>query len=325
MVLVLVFPALAQDAAPKKILFQARLSNSSGPITGSVRIGFRIFDSLTGGTRLLWQSYSTEPPEVFIRDGYYEKILEVPFSVFTIPDTYLEIVYWIGGWSEAALTPRLKFHSAPYSLNTYYLNNLEPKVSGADEHIVKTDGGGRAAFGSAAIDTGYGLSARGTYAGGSANSTSNFSLIGENASGVNEYLRYGIYAATTSLSLPAIKADNTADGSALMIYGGSLSIDHDVYFTPPHRVITDPEGEEFWISFYLKHTGPIGVVEIPYTWGQFRVNNDLVTDNSIILLTPVYGANFEPYISDRGEGYFVVYKGAYPYSGFVTVQFMIIN
>jgi len=334
-ILFLASGALAQDPVPQKILFQAKLYGTDGrPYTGYIRLGFLIYDVASGGT-YLWRSYSfIEPEEVMIRDGLFEKILEVPFSIFNRTRTYLEIEYWTSRGRAAILTPRLQFFSAPYALNTYYLTGLQPKVSGADAHIVKTDRAGRAAFGNVGTREGYALSAEGSYAGAQANSTVDSAIVGETTSTPDTLGRYGIYAASVSLTSPAIKAENTADGAALEIFGGALFIDNWVSQGEYGPFYSRLELEEFWMTIYYAHVGPIGIVPFNHGVTTFKVYNNLLTSNSIILLTP-YGSasDQEPYIESTGEDvfpggeirrYFVVNRGG-SNAYYLLVQFMIIN
>jgi hypothetical protein len=101
-------------AAPSTTAFTARLSNSSGPITGAVTLGFRILDAPTGGTAMWAETHNGVTAQdglVFVALGS-ESGNGLDSSVFTGGAMYLEIT--VNG---ELMNPRLPIVSVPYAIS----------------------------------------------------------------------------------------------------------------------------------------------------------------------------------------------------------------
>jgi hypothetical protein len=355
---------LAQAAVPRKILFQARLTDMYGrPIEGSQSLTFVIYSVPEGGT-ILWSSGTITKD---ITNGFFEAELNAGPHQFPSSPRYLQV--YSGG---TPLTPRLEFKSAPFAFNSNYMTGLIPEVSGARERIVKTDSSGRVAFGDAAtggFKLGYpaspivdcavsaGGNSIGIVAETTATESNRFGAYGSVTTATipsGYYGRFaGVAAKTNSTVYEGIYAENTAGGPALEIINGGVFIDHCIYdssktiFAPRPSPDLDPI---FHLDYYGNHVGPIGVGSVPIesfsrdlppgfpTDGsldiRYTIQNSLVTTNSLIFLTP-YSPRGERrvWVKAKGAGYFTVAgspeAGAYWY-GDTTVDpvmfnFLIIN
>lgn len=104
-------PCVGVAQVPAKIGYQGRLLKADGsPETGSVQMGFTIFDQASGGTAL-W----TEQQNLALSDGYYATLLGIGTAlsgnVFGSGERFLEVS--VGG---SALSPRQPMASVPYAL-----------------------------------------------------------------------------------------------------------------------------------------------------------------------------------------------------------------
>ena len=138
---------LAENDVPKIVNYQGYLTDSGGPVSGTVSLVFRIFDASSGGSEL----WSETHPTVTIASGYFSVYLgsegsPLTPSVFSSSSRYLELTY--GSTTFA----RQRFASVPYALvaqqateaitSTYamtaaYALNAPSGSSGVDWQYVK--------------------------------------------------------------------------------------------------------------------------------------------------------------------------------------------
>jgi len=102
-------------AVPQVIPYQGRLTDAAGtPLNGSYSIRFSIWSALTGGVELWNETQAT----VTVASGLFSvnlgSVTAIPTSVFSGSDLYLEIK--VG--SDAAMTPRQRLGTVPYSMRT---------------------------------------------------------------------------------------------------------------------------------------------------------------------------------------------------------------
>ena len=117
----LIFLALAfsvQAQIPEKMTFQGVLADSSGPLTGTHTLGFKIYESPTGGSPL-WEESQTVNLDQY---GSFSVILgsENPLNIpFDRP-------YFIGVSVDNGdeMSPRLQLTSSPYSLDRSHSNGV---------------------------------------------------------------------------------------------------------------------------------------------------------------------------------------------------------
>ncbi|MBD3287773.1 hypothetical protein GF337_03125 [candidate division KSB1 bacterium] len=111
-VLILVsFTTLSQAQIPASISYQGCLKNNNGdPQTGTFNLLFKLYESESGGSAI----WSENHIGVQVENGYFDVILtglaQLPFTK----------QYWLGIYINGGqeLTPRSRFTSVPYSLNT---------------------------------------------------------------------------------------------------------------------------------------------------------------------------------------------------------------
>jgi hypothetical protein len=103
---------LASNAVPEFVNYQGYLTDSSGnPISGTVTLVFRIWDSSAAGTEVWNETHNNVP----IQGGYFSVFLgsqgtPLTPSVFGSTSRYLEVTYG------ATTFPRQRFASVPYAL-----------------------------------------------------------------------------------------------------------------------------------------------------------------------------------------------------------------
>jgi hypothetical protein len=106
-----------QSGTPSVVSYQGYLSDSGGPITGTVALRFSIYDALTGGSPI-WQETQTG---VTVSNGYFSVLLgsstSLDASVFSSTTRYLQIEVDTTntGSSYTTLSPRQQFAAVPYA------------------------------------------------------------------------------------------------------------------------------------------------------------------------------------------------------------------
>jgi hypothetical protein len=111
--LIVLFASTSALAAPTRITFSGRLTTSSGPVTGSVNLTFRLFNAATGGTEVWTETRNGVGAQnglVFVELGETTTLDE---SVFDGPRKFLEITV-----GTEVLTPRLPINSVPYAISS---------------------------------------------------------------------------------------------------------------------------------------------------------------------------------------------------------------
>lgn len=106
--------AAVASAAPNTVSFTARLSGSSGPISGNVDATFRVFDAATAGT-MMWeetQTGLTADEGVFYAELGSTASNGLDASVFDGRSMFLEVV--VNG---ETFDPRLPINSVPYAIS----------------------------------------------------------------------------------------------------------------------------------------------------------------------------------------------------------------
>ena len=113
---------LAAEAVPLQIAHQGELSDADGPITDSVSLTFKLFDTATGGT----ESWS-ETRTVDVVAGHYAVLLggatqsnPIEDVLLQEPALFLEITFE----AEAPLLPRQPVGSTPYAIHAYTAENV---------------------------------------------------------------------------------------------------------------------------------------------------------------------------------------------------------
>lgn len=116
------------EAVPQTISFTGRLTTSSGPVTGSVNLTFKLFDDPTGGTAL-WTEVrngvgANSTGLVFVDLG---QVTTLDSTLFTGSTMYLEITV-----GSETLSPRLAINSVPYAMHTADSDTLGGTIGAAD-------------------------------------------------------------------------------------------------------------------------------------------------------------------------------------------------
>ncbi|HWO25542.1 MAG TPA: hypothetical protein VNO30_42675 [Kofleriaceae bacterium] len=117
----------AAHAVPKTMSFTGRLTTSTGPVTGSVNLTFRLFDVATGGSAVWTEVRSgigADNGLVFLDLG---EVTPLDPTDFTGPKMYLEIQV-----GTETLAPRLAINSVPLALRSEDSDTLGGLVTAAD-------------------------------------------------------------------------------------------------------------------------------------------------------------------------------------------------
>ena len=108
--LILLWSAVA-GAVPNTISFSGRLATSTGPVTGSVNLTFKLYDAATAGTALWTETHSnlsTDDGLVFVDAGMLTTLDE---TILDGRKLYLEVTV-----ETETLAPRLAINSVPYAV-----------------------------------------------------------------------------------------------------------------------------------------------------------------------------------------------------------------
>jgi hypothetical protein len=100
-------------AAPGRINFTGRLTTSSGPVTGSVNLTFKLFDTATGGTEVWTEAHSgigADNGLVYVELGSSTTLDE---TVLSGNRMFLEVTV-----GTETLSPRVAINSVPYAVRT---------------------------------------------------------------------------------------------------------------------------------------------------------------------------------------------------------------
>ncbi len=96
-------------AAEPTITYQGQLQDESGPVTDTVAMQFRLYDSETDGTKV---SENIEKPEVSVSDGLFQVALDFDAELFEDGQRYLEVE--ING---ETLSPRQPVSAVPLAMH----------------------------------------------------------------------------------------------------------------------------------------------------------------------------------------------------------------
>lgn len=122
--IIFVLSAVSMADPPQTIGYQGRLLSSSGePVSGTLSITFRIFDSAEGGNELWSETHSS----VNVDEGYFDvtlgEVFSYPFEdLKDEPALFLEIQ--VG--SDQPLSPRTKLSSVPYAMEAKTMPGFDP-------------------------------------------------------------------------------------------------------------------------------------------------------------------------------------------------------
>ena len=112
--------------APKTIIFQGNLTNSSGaPLNSAVNLTFRLYDVETGGS-VLWTEVQNS---VTVTDGIFTSILGKS-TTLSLP---FDKQYWISLQvnTDNEMTPRTSLNSSPYAFRATVADSvLASNISG---------------------------------------------------------------------------------------------------------------------------------------------------------------------------------------------------
>jgi hypothetical protein len=297
------------EAVPKSLYLQAKLTDDAGrPLYGSHRINVRI--TINSGPIWFRDNVYIYPNE----QGIFEVILEGrdslgnPFPDLKEDPRYaMPNIFGYEFWVDGVTISRPEFQSVPYALNSERLQDLYPKPSGADEHVVATDAGGKVAFGTVSTLEGRAINAQGMAA---------FYTYGRYAAGLQTFSgvyggsldrkKAGVYAEGKNISLKLASGKISIPTPSIYLEGGPFGV-------PPPRTITYPE--KCIVGQALIRDGAT----------QATVSNYFASPDSIILLTNVkntiYAENV--WISSQGVGTFNIKRSTI--SGDTIVNYLILN
>ncbi|MCK5033035.1 MAG: hypothetical protein KAS18_05355, partial [Calditrichia bacterium] len=138
LIFVLLLCSIVSADVPQLLNYQGRLTDTNGdPLNGSYSIQFLIYDVLTGGSDVWQETHSS----VNITDGVYQVLMGSvnPFTpdLFSSSiDRYLEII--VAG---ETLTPRTRFTSVSYALQTAHSDSADVATVAATAAPIGTAGG----------------------------------------------------------------------------------------------------------------------------------------------------------------------------------------
>lgn len=123
-----VLVAQPAEAVPQTVSFTGRLSTSTGPVTGSVNLTFKLYDVATGGTDV-WSEVrngvgANNQGLVFVDLG---EVTTLDSALFTGTRMYLEITV-----GSEVLAPRLAINSVPYAMQTDNATTLGGAIMAGD-------------------------------------------------------------------------------------------------------------------------------------------------------------------------------------------------
>ncbi|MBD3238013.1 MAG: hypothetical protein GF332_00010 [Candidatus Moranbacteria bacterium] len=156
----ILFTDQVKSAVPVTITYQSKIRDANGlPVHGSYNMRFVVYDDPSAGSALWIETYNGNngTNKVTINSGILAVELNQYCNDWLAPthancsysgsgvdwnnDYFLqvELDYDNNGTFEEVFSPRKRLTSVPTALNSFKLQGLEAKESGADEHIVKTD------------------------------------------------------------------------------------------------------------------------------------------------------------------------------------------